>query len=49
MYVYLGDTYMTMGQKKKAIESYENYKERVKDTLIIRNIDEYIKKLKNQP
>ena len=46
MYVYLGDTYMTMGEKQKAIESYENYKTRVKDTLIERNIDEYIKKLK---
>ena len=46
MYVYLGDTYMTMGEKEKAIESYENYKVRVNDTLIARNIDEYIKKLK---
>ncbi len=46
MYVYLGDTYMTMGEKQKAIESYENYKTRVKDTLIIKDIDEYIKKLK---
>ena len=49
MYVYLGDTYLTMGEKQKAIESYENYKIRVKDTLIIKDIDEYIKKLKNQP
>ena len=49
MYVYLGDTYLTMGEKQKAIESYENYKERVKDTIIVRNIDEYIKKLKQQP
>ena len=48
MYVYLGDTYLTMGEKQKAIESYENYKVRVKDTLITRNIDEYIKKLKQQ-
>ena len=46
MYVYLGDTYMTMGEKQKAIESYENYKQRVKDTLIIKDIDQYIKKLK---
>lgn len=46
MYVYLGDTYLTMGEKQKAIESYENYKVRVKDTLIIKDIDEYIKKLK---
>jgi len=46
MYVYLGDTYLTMGEKQKAIESYENYKTRVKDTLIIKDIDEYIKKLK---
>lgn len=46
MYVYLGDTYLTMGDKPKAIESYENYKTRVKDTLIIKDIDEYIKKLK---
>jgi len=49
MYVYLGDTYLSIGNKKKAIESYENYKIRVKDTLIVRNIDDYIKKLKNQP
>lgn len=49
MYVYLGDTYMTMGEKQKAIESYENYKTRVKDTLIVKDIDEYIKKLKQQP
>jgi tetratricopeptide (TPR) repeat protein len=48
MYVYLGDTYLQMGEKDKAIESYENYKVRVKDTLIVRNIDEYIKKLKQQ-
>ena len=46
MYVYLGDTYLTMGDKPKAIESYENYKTRVKDTLIIKDIDQYIKKLK---
>jgi cytochrome c-type biogenesis protein CcmH/NrfG len=46
MYVYLGDTYLTMGDKGKAIESYENYKIRVKDTLIIKDIDQYIKKLK---
>lgn len=46
MYVYLGDTYMSMGEKGKAIESYENYKTRIKDTLIIKDIDEYIKKLK---
>ncbi|MBI4929952.1 MAG: hypothetical protein HY841_04255 [Bacteroidetes bacterium] len=46
MYVYLGDTYIQMGEKQKAIESYENYKTRVKDTLIIKDIDEYIKKLK---
>ena len=37
-----------MGEKQKAIESYENYKVRVKDTLIVKNIDEYIKKLKQQ-
>lgn len=46
MYVYLGDTYLTMGEKQKAIDSYENYKIRVKDTLITKDIDEYIKKLK---
>lgn len=49
MYVYIGDTYLTMGEKQKAINSYENYKIRVKDTLIIRDINEYIKKLKQQP
>ena len=49
MYVYLGDTYMQRGDKQKAINSYENYKAKVKDTLIIKDIDEYIKKLKNQP
>jgi len=48
MYVYLGDTYLTMGEKNMAVKSYENYKVRVKDTLIVRNIDEYIKKLKQQ-
>lgn len=46
MYVYMGDTYMTMGEKEQAIESYEKYKIRVKDTLIIKDINEYIKKLK---
>ena len=46
MYVYLGDTYLTMGEKQKAIENYENYKARLKDTLIIKNIEEHIKKLK---
>ena len=49
MYVYLGDTYMQMVEKQKAIENYENYKTRVKDTLIIKDIDQYIKKLKQQP
>ena len=49
MYVYLGDTYIQMGEKQKAIENYENYKTRVKDTLIIKDIDQYIKKLKQQP
>lgn len=49
MYVYLGDTYLTMGEKQKAIDSYENYKVRVNDTLITKDIDEYIKKLKQQP
>jgi len=48
MYIYLGDTYLSMGEKQKAIESYENYKVRVKDTLITKDIDEYIKKLKQQ-
>ena len=48
MYVYLGDTYIQMGEKQKAIESFENYKTRVKDTLIIKDIGEYIKKLKQQ-
>ena len=48
MYVYLGDTYLSMGKKQEAIESYENYKEKVNDTLIVRNIDNYIKKLKQQ-
>ena len=46
MYAYLGDTYMQMGDKSKAIESLENYKNRVKDTLQKRNIDNYIKKIK---
>lgn len=46
MYAYLGDVYMQMGNKPKAIESLENYKNRVKDNVTIRNIDNYIKKLK---
>ncbi len=46
MYVYLGDTYIQMGDKQKAIANYEKYKAKVGDTVIIRNIDEYIKKLK---
>ena len=46
MYVYMGDTYLTMGERQKAIDSYEYYKTKVKDTLIIKDIDEYIKKLK---
>jgi len=49
MYAYLGDTYLSMGNKPKAIESFENYKTRVKDTLIAKNINDYIKKLKQQP
>lgn len=49
VYVYLGDTYHRMGKKDKAIESYENYKQKVNDTLIKKDIDEYIKKLKQQP
>jgi tetratricopeptide (TPR) repeat protein len=49
MYVYLGDTYLTMGEKQNAIKNYEKYKIKVKDTLIVKDIDEYIKKLKNQP
>ena len=49
MYVYLGDTYTAMGNKPKAIESYENYKIRIKDSLIVNDIEAYIKKLKQQP
>lgn len=49
IYVYLGDTYLQMGDKVKAIESYENYKTKVKDSLIVKDIEEYIKKLKQQP
>ena len=46
MYVYLGDTHRAMGDKPKAIESYERYKSQVADTLIQNDIEEYIKKLK---
>lgn len=49
MYVYLGDTYIQMGDKANAIENYENYRKRVKDSLIVKDIEEYIKKLKQQP
>lgn len=46
MYVYLGDTYISMGEKQKAITSYEKYKTLVNDTLIKKDIEQYIKKLK---
>lgn len=46
MYVYLGDTYVAMGDKQNAINNYEKYKNLVKDTLIKKDIEEYIKKLK---
>lgn len=49
MYVYLGDTYASMGNKDKAIENFEKYKSRISDTLIINNINSYIKNLKTQP
>lgn len=49
MYVFLGETYTTMGNKEKAIESFENYKSHVTDSLIIKSIEEHIKKLKQQP
>jgi tetratricopeptide (TPR) repeat protein len=49
MYIYLGDTYLAMGEKSKAITSYEKYKVSVTDTLIVKNINDYIKKLKQQP
>lgn len=46
MYIYIGDTYVSMGDKPKAIASYENYKARIKDSIITNDIDRYIKKLK---
>lgn len=46
MYVYLGDTYIAMGDKLNAINNYEKYKSQVKDTLVKKDIEEYIKKLK---
>jgi tetratricopeptide (TPR) repeat protein len=45
MYIYLGDTYLAMGEKQLAIENYENYKARIKDTLLTKNINQYINKL----
>ena len=48
MYIYLGNTYQAMGDIQKAIEHYEIYKEMAKDTFLIKEIDEQIKKLKLQ-
>lgn len=47
VYVYLGDTYLAMGNKSKAIEYYERYKSHLTDTLIQNDIEKYIKKLKH--
>lgn len=49
MHVYLGDTYVKLGNTAEAIESFENYKNRITDSLIIKDINEYIKNLKQQP
>ncbi len=46
MYVHLGDTYLAMGEKDLAIESFENYKNRIKDSLIEKDIDKHILKIK---
>jgi tetratricopeptide (TPR) repeat protein len=46
VYVYLGDAYVKLGNTAKAIECFEKYKNRITDSLIIKDIDEYIKNLK---
>ncbi len=48
VFVYLGNTYLSVGDTPKAIECFENYKTRIKDTLEIKEIDTYIKKLKQK-
>jgi tetratricopeptide (TPR) repeat protein len=49
MLVYIGDAYSKMGKKNEAIKSFESYRQKINDTLISKNIEDYIKKIKQQP
>tara|TARA_B100001109_G_C18859399_1_gene473256 strand:- start:794 stop:1696 length:903 start_codon:yes stop_codon:yes gene_type:complete len=46
-YLYLTDTYLSQNQVEKGIETLEQYKSLVDDPLVIQQVDDYIKKIKN--
>ncbi len=48
-YVFIGQTYLQMGDKEKAIQSFENFKSLSNNDKAIAEIDAYLKELKAQP
>jgi len=47
-YIYLTDTYLSQGNVDLGIETLEKYKALIEDPLIIQQVDNYIKELKNK-
>ncbi|MDQ3049977.1 MAG: tetratricopeptide repeat protein [Bacteroidota bacterium] len=47
MYVYLGEAYVRQGNKEKAIESFEVFKNLSNDQQMIKDVDDYIASLKS--
>lgn len=45
-YLYLGESYASLGKKEKAIENLESYKQKSKDEAIKEQVDSFIKELK---
>jgi len=48
MYVFIGQTYVQMGNNNEAIKSFETYKSLSNNTKAIAEIDSYIKELQTK-
>jgi tetratricopeptide (TPR) repeat protein len=47
MYVYLGEAYVRLGNKEKAIENFEVFKNLSNDQQMIKEVDDYIASIKS--